>query len=352
MRRKMSVPQWSLGLGLLTAAAASGQTNQLTREDLICPCYQQVNRFGVSYRMGFNISARFKNLGGYTAGSNPGAAIAGIDHNYDDGYNRVDSSTNFNNSTWNWGYQDSSQISGNSVTMSSSSSLANGTSREKDDPQHGIELTYNRELGRFEKWRWGVEAALGYTDVSFGNKKPVSGNRNIIQDTYLNLGAVFPGAPYSGTYEGPGNLISTIPNRTDIVVAGGANVTGSRQFDADIYGLRVGPYLELPLDDRWSVFVSAGFTLLSVNSDFNFRETVTLAGLPSQTRRGNGSHSDILPGGYIGGNFSYEFRENMNLFAGAQFQAAGTYSHEENRKEVELDLGQTVFVNFGVGFSF
>src|SRR5690349_2363534 len=121
MQRKFSVPKVSLGLVLLTSVAASAQTNWLTREDLICPCLQPVNRFGVSYRMGFNISARFKNLGGYTAGTNPGAAIAGIDHNYDDGYNRVDSSTNSNNSTWNWGYQTASQISGNSVTMSSSS---------------------------------------------------------------------------------------------------------------------------------------------------------------------------------------------------------------------------------------
>lgn len=92
--------------------------------------------------------------------------------------------------------------------------------------------------------------------------------------------------------------------------------------------------------------------LLSVNSDFKFYETVTLADRPAQTTRGDGSHSEILPGGYIGGNFLYALRENVNLFAGAQFQAAGTYSHKEGRKEVEMDLGQSVFVNLGVGFSF
>jgi len=92
--------------------------------------------------------------------------------------------------------------------------------------------------------------------------------------------------------------------------------------------------------------------LLSVNSDFKYRETVTLDGLAPKTTHGNGSHSDLLPGGYIGGNFLYALRENLNVFAGAQFQAAGTYSHKENGKAVEMDLGKSVFVNLGVGFSF
>lgn len=350
MQHKFLIPQLSLGLVLLTSVA-SAQTNRLTREDLICPCVQPVNRFGVSYRMGFSISARFKNLGGYAAGSNPGPAIAGIDHNYDDGYNRVDSSTNNNNTTWNWGYQNASQISGNTVTMSSSSAAGNSASGErKEDPQHGIELSYNRELGHFEKWRWGIETALSYNDVTIGHNGPLSGNLTTIRDTYT--GPIFPLAPYSGTFEGPGPLLGTIPNRTITSGAGGASVTGNRQFNADIYGLRLGPYLELPLDDRWAISLSGGLALLSVNSEFKFRETVTIAGLAPETRRGSGSQSDILPGGYIGGNFLYSLYDNVNLFAGAQFQTAGTYSHKESGKEVEMDLGKSVFVNLGVGFSF
>jgi hypothetical protein len=351
MQRKFSIPNVSVGLVLLTSVA-SAQSGGLTREDLVCPCLHPVNRFGLSYRAGFSISARFKNVGGYAAQSNPGAAIAGIDHTYDDGYNRVDTGTN-SNATWFWGYENASQISGNTVTMTSSSAPGNGVSGErKDDPQHGVELTYNRELGHFEKWRWGVETALNYTDVVIGNNAPYLGPRKDVRHTYQNLGSVFPEAPYHGTFEGPGDLISTTPVEEIRFTANGARTTGNRQFDADIYGFRVGPYLELPLDDRWAVSLSGGLALLSVNSDFNFRETVTMADRPAQTRRGNGSNSDILPGGYIGGNFLYAVRENVNLFAGAQFQTAGTYSHKESGKEVEMDLGKSVFINLGVGFSF
>jgi hypothetical protein len=350
-RKKISSSRLSLGMALLTSVASA--QSGLTREDLVCPCLQPVNRFGLSYRMGFNVSARFKNLGGYTAASNPGLASgAAQERFYDDGYNRKDSSTNHNDTTWFWGYQNASQISGNSVTMTSSSAPANGSSERNEDPQQGIELTYNRELGHYEKWRWGIEAALGYMDVSIGNNSPFSGSRKDIADTFQNAGSTFPDAPYAGTYEGPGDLISSITQRQINIDVNGARVKGSRQFDADIYGLRFGPYLELPMSDRWSVSFSGGLALLSINSDYKFNETISLEDRPSQTKRGDGSHHDFVPGAYVGGNFLYSLRENVSLFAGAQFQAAGTYSHKESGKEVELDLGKTLFVNLGVGFSF
>lgn len=353
MQRNSSLRPLSFLTLMFLTSVASAQTNPLTKEDLICPCLQPKNKFGLSYRAGFGVSARFKNLGGYTAASNPGAAIAGIDHTYDDGYNRVDTSGPESTTTWYWGYENASQMPGDGTVVMNSTSAAPGvSSRESDDPQHGFELTYNRELGHFEKWRWGIEGALNYTAVDIQDNQPRSGSAIRISDAYALTGPFPPGAPYQGTEAGPGYLIGTTPTRTITTIAGGSAITGNRQFDANIFGLRVGPYLELPLDDRWSLTFNGGFTFLSVNSNFKFRETVSVAGLPDQTRSGSGSNADFLPGGYFGGNCSYELRENVNLFAGAQFQAAGNYSHRERGKEVEMDLGKSVFINVGVGFSF
>src|SRR5690242_3901630 len=62
------------------------------------------NRIGLSYRMGLNITVDFKKLGGLGL-SNPGPATGGaVNRNYDNGYNRVDSSGNAGNQTWYWGY--------------------------------------------------------------------------------------------------------------------------------------------------------------------------------------------------------------------------------------------------------
>ena len=43
------------------------------------------NRFGLSYRFGLNISARFTNVGLSPAAA-PGAAVGSVDHIYNDGY--------------------------------------------------------------------------------------------------------------------------------------------------------------------------------------------------------------------------------------------------------------------------
>src|SRR3954453_18024238 len=87
-----------------------------------------VNRFGFSYRAGFNVSARFRNVAGLTQVNDPGPAVAGANHNYDDGYNRVDNTGNNHGgtiATWNWGYENASQVNGTSdISMHSASSTA------------------------------------------------------------------------------------------------------------------------------------------------------------------------------------------------------------------------------------
>src|SRR2546423_15594441 len=59
-----------------------------------------LNRFGLSYRMGFNISAKFKNLGGYPILSNPGLTPDGQPWNYDNGYVLEDKQGNASSLTW------------------------------------------------------------------------------------------------------------------------------------------------------------------------------------------------------------------------------------------------------------
>jgi hypothetical protein len=344
-------------VSMVYASIASAQTNAVsTGARIEPPVSDSLNHFGVSYRMGFNISARFKNLGGFDPQSNPRAATSGTDHTYDDGHNMVDSSGNAGNSTWFWGYDSASQLPGNDmIVMSSSSSPATGKSKEQEeDPQHGIEFTYSRELGRSEKCRWGIETAFGFTDVTIGDNRAVFGNVRRVSDAYALGGTIPPAAPYSHGFNPTGSdpLISDIPRRSMTTIPRGAVVTGQRQFESEVYGFRVGPYLEFPMCEKVSLSLNGGFALLSVHSDFRFREAVTIAGLGTQTRRGSGSQSEWLPGSYIGGNFNYAICEKVDLFAGAQYQTAGTYSHKENGKEAKLDLGNTVFLTFGIGFSF
>src|SRR5438034_612916 len=77
----------------LATSLASGQTtgqdnsNRIKMEEDSAPT---PNRVGFAYRMGFNITAKFKNIGGFPALGNPGLTPNGDPWNYDNGYNLDD----------------------------------------------------------------------------------------------------------------------------------------------------------------------------------------------------------------------------------------------------------------------
>jgi hypothetical protein len=320
------------------------------------------NRISVSYRMGLNITADFKKLGGFTALSNPGSAAGGaVDRTYDNGYNRVDVTGNnhgpgFENTTWNWGYSDPSSIQGNTMVLSSSSSPATASSKNNsDDPQHGFEITYDRELLQKGAWKFGVEGAMGYTRISISDSHRLTATVNRITDTFsIGSGVVVPPAPYSGTFNGPGPVIGSEPGQrtTSVVSSSTDTIVGERSFDADVFGFRLGPYAEVPLNDKFSLLFSGGLYLAVGNSEFKFHETVTIEGVGTETHSGSSSQTDFLVGGYIGGNVEYALTTDVGLFVGAQFQSAGQTVNKSKGKEAVLNMGESVVVTFGVSYSF
>ena len=342
-----------------------GETNTPRSFDLETNAAPKLNKIGLSYRMGLNIRVDFKKLGGFAPIGNPGPATGtAVDRTYDNGsYNKVDSSGNAGGQTWNWGYQSGSQIQGESVVMESSSSPNNATSKNHyDDPQHGVELIYSRELFRdAEDWKVGVEAAFGYTHVSVSDSRRVLNRVDRIIDTYsIPPGVVVPLPPYSGTFQGPGALIGSGPDRATTVLSQEAIITGERNVDSDVFTLRLGPYLEVPLYKKLSFIVDGGLTLAVGLTDFSYHETVTISGAGSTSRSSSGSQDDFLVGGYIGGSLSYAVTDNISLFCGALFQAAGrsvANSRTRNgdpatKKQSVLDFGQAVIVSVGASYSF
>src|ERR1700722_5672395 len=130
------------------------------------------NHLRFSARAGFNINARFKNLGALNLTPNGRLTPNGDHYNYNNGYVLTDVSGNAGGQTWYWGYDAPSQISGNTILMSRSSVMPNTASPDgvsSGDPNFGWELTFSRELGTRGKWRYGLEAALNYTKVSFND---------------------------------------------------------------------------------------------------------------------------------------------------------------------------------------
>src|ERR1043166_6584893 len=92
---------------LLLLATALCSSSMMQAVDLSQADEPDPNRFSLAARFAFNITARIQNLGsgGPTFSGatppNPGPATPGVDHNYDNGYNRVDAFGNDAGLTWN-----------------------------------------------------------------------------------------------------------------------------------------------------------------------------------------------------------------------------------------------------------
>ena len=307
------------------------------------------SRVGISYRPGLNIKGSFSGTGAVAPRNNPGPTTSGQNHEYDDGYVRVDSTHNGLGLTWNWGFDNASQVSGDNLEMRSSH-IQEGGGGSNEDLQHGFEVTYARELGTIRKARFGIEGAFNYTYVGM---KANAGSPMLVTtiDTY-DVSGIDPfnppgsQTPYQGTFMGPGTLIPDAPirRRQEMSAAG---MSAKRELDANVFGIRLGPYVEFPFSPKWTVGLNAGFALVAVNSDFKFSERILASSL-----RGSDNKSDLLPGGYVGANVSFQVAPSTQLFAGAEYQHVGDFTQDAGGKRARLDLGNSVFVKAGVSFSF
>jgi len=337
---------------LMVAASTAGSLAALAQMNQSPTAHP--NGLGLSYRFGLNISAKFSGLGGFPAQTDAGPATGGgINRTYDDGFNHLDGSGNVGGLTWNWGYANASQVPGNdTVVMHSSSSPANVSNERDGDPQHGFELTYNRQLGTFAKLPWGLELAFNYMDLTIRDSQGLAAPVNRLSDAYALGGIIAPLAPYAVNSTGPGPMIGDSPTRTMTVIPGGAGLVGQRNLDATVFGWRLGPYLEIPLSSRVAFSLSGGLAVALIDSDFSFTESVTIAGVGTVSHSGSGSDDEFLWGVYLAGTFSYAVSQHVSVFAGVQYQNIGRFSQTAAGKTAELDLGRSAFVTTGLAWTF
>jgi hypothetical protein len=317
---------------------------------------QSPNRLGLSYRMGFNVPVSFKNLGGFPALSSARYTPDGDRYNYDNGYVLVDSSGNAMGLTRYWGYDNANQVSSSgTISMQRSSSSATASSNDHyDDPMSGVELTYDRELIRKESWRGGLEGAFGYTYMSVRDSGIQSASVTTVNDVYSIPGgvSVVPPPGYTGRKSLPGPVIDASPSGTSINLQQEGLIIGDRDFSADIFSFRFGPYVEIPLSKSITFTLSGGLALMYVDSDFSYSEGVIIPSVGATPHSGSGWSSAWIAGGYVAGSFSVALSESWALVAGAQFEDLGRYTQNVNGKEATLDLSNSVFATVGLTYSF
>ncbi|MGA2242809.1 MAG: hypothetical protein ABSH11_12360 [Verrucomicrobiota bacterium] len=299
------------------------------------------NRFSFGPRFGMNFKADFYN------NVNPGPAAGGAGHTYNDGYVLVDSSGDAGGLTWNWGYQKSFQVVGD--TMQFHAIQPGGSSSATGNPQYGLELTYQRVLGPLpflSSVRWGLEAGFGYTDLDLRNNR--SGTVPVTTDTFPLNGVLPPGAGYNGTFQGPGALLGDTPTRTTT----SATLTSNQKLSGQMFSIRLGPFAEWNFTPKLSLAASVGLTLAPTTVNYDFSETVSLAGGGTFEASGHSSKTELLYGPYVSGMLRYDFTKSWGVYVGAQFQSLTDLEQSIGSRTARLDPGATVYVTVGASWRF
>jgi hypothetical protein len=344
-------------LALLVFGLMSSVSTNLFAED---QGTNYLDRVTASARFGFNLSARFRGLASLPQPMSSRLTPSGGRYNYDDGYALADISGNHDGQTWYWGYDSSaSQISGNNILLSRSSVTGGAPPQSLDsDPTIGAEIVYRRQLFVQKNGRFGFEVAANYQNMHVSGSSYGTANVNRTTDAYpYTTGTTPPTAtsssPYQGSFEGPGFVIGDSPvSSTTTVITDGATVVGSQHLETDIWGFRLGPYLDIPLADQWTLSFSGGLAVGLINPSVSWSETVSVAGGGAGSISASASDSRALWGGYFAGSLTWQLSDRWSLLAGVQYQKLQEYEHSFAGQKVELNLQSSFFLTMGVGFSF
>jgi hypothetical protein len=337
-----------LWLGLL-AASLLGTLNATAQ---LAPSR---DRLSFSARFGLNFSATMTGASAVPVPPTTRTTPDGDTYNYDNGYIFPDVSGSGDGYTWYWGYDGAGQIDSgnNTILLGSATGSASLNSPDLDeDPAAGMELTYTRELGVSENFRYGFEGALNYLNISFsGGGYDITAP--ITSDAYaFTPGTTPPGAPYEGTFDGPGYVIGTTPVSSTTALGTVGTATGSRDFEAGLWGARVGPYAEFYLKKTVSVSLSGGLALGWLHGSASWDETLAFSSGAIVSDSGSGSDDAFLVGGYLAANLYWRLAEHWSAAGSVQFQSLGDYDESFGTRRVEVDLSQSFLFSVGVCYNF
>jgi hypothetical protein len=317
------------------------------------------NRFSLSFNAGFNVRAEFRNLAPNMAPPPAtGSGLTGdpINRNYQNGYNRVDFFGNGSGLTWNWGYDSSSQYVDtdndtvpDSIAMHALARNGSGSSTDAtDDPQLGFELKYGRVINKLgENKPWGFDLGFSYMNLSIQDDGMMAAVQRIT-DTYSLGGVAPPPAPYQGTFNGPGPLIEDLPTRS----IQPALLSGWNELSGNLFAIRLGPFLDIPLGKRFVSQFGLGLSLIYADTEYSYQETVAFTDGSFLLDSGRDSSSDVLVGGYLLGQIAYFLNEDWSVFGGLRLEMASDLTATAGHREARLELGPTFHVIFGTGYSF
>ena len=318
-------------------------------------------RFGAAYAPLVGLKTEFGGLGKFNSAFNPKPLGGGRNYNYDDGFVRVDSSDNMGDQTWNWSYENDSQFNaadGGSIDLSITNSSADAGASDDNQAESGIEFFAYYDMGavtfpalKERNATWGFRGGLHYAHVDTGNNSTLSSETVTLTDRFDLNGVIAPLAPFSGSFNGPGPLISDSPDRT-VGPGSTAFVAGSRDLDVHLTTLNFGSYLEVPISGKFNVTLEGGLSMGFAAGSYDYQSSTSIAGLGTKTSSGGDSDLTLLPGAYVGMSGIYQLNESWAIQAAGRYQYLDSLELESNGSNATLSFDSAFVLSLGALYSF
>lgn len=347
---------WKWPLALVTASlgisVTRGQETMVIEE----PVLVDRNRVWGGARAMFNVKAEFSHGVAFNPG--PGPGVTGANHNYENGYVRLDDSDNAGGLTWNWGFHDIAgqppSVVGNTLQLRSTASPAAGSSHTETRPYPGFEVGYGRVLSPPDSTKViaGLEAAFNMTWLSVNHNDTVSGLTQTTTDSYDLSGLpIIPSSPYTGSAPTPGGplplLIPDSPTSRTIL-ATPDTVTEYGRIKGYLYGLQLGPFVEVPVTEMMAIQLRGGVAVVLADTEFTFNETFASGAVTS----GSISETSWLFGGYAELKLLFKVAPRVDLYLAGGYQRTEDQEISGGGQTVKLDLKTVATASAGVSVSF
>ena len=297
---------------------------------------------------------------------------------YQSGFVSTDAGTATDGLTWNWGYQEASQVQGDQLvytlnegsqrTMSRSTNLRDGSWQEDSEFEPGPYIEIDRLYPLSQKLLIGPQFNFSFINVdqenstsTFSQNQRSELRRFTLTDRFDLDGIIPPLAPYEGTEEGPGPVISNYPGDRRISSSHSASQTADffnrvdESFDLDLFTFGAGAHVEY---DHGPVFIqaSAGLALNIADWEASHRETLYVSRNGGKAKKyrswsAHESDTDVLVGAYVQGKLGVQLTERLSVAGFARYDWNESLTGNVGPSSFDVDL-DGLSAGVVVGFTF
>jgi hypothetical protein len=160
-----------------------------------------------------------------------------------------------------------------------------------------------------------------------------------------------PTAPYHG---GPSGIGPTIPvSRTQLPDETlGAQVTGSRTLDVNLYLVRLGPTIFWDVNRYVGLEGGIGPALGIVSGNLKFNETIMADNGGTTFNKGQVGATELTFGGYVNSMVTFHTVKNADLYLGVQFIPMNSTTVSGQGRSARLNLGGQLYLSAGINWPF